>query len=305
MKVNGQQVDISAAIATLPAGLQQALLDHFSSGAAPGYFSPAEVQQLMQQYNWTLQQLMNALVPVATQFASPAISNYKVGAVVHGVSGALYFGANIEFVTEALSFTVHAEQASIAHAISYGEVGVDYLAISAAPCGYCRQFLWEISNCATTPDINVLINNSNYMLSSLLPLPFGPGDLGFNTRLMQPQNNQLQLSPPSSDPIIIAALAAANSSYSPYTSDFSGICIQTTYGATYIGGYAENAAYNPSMSPLEAALVLLTMYGDSYQYISRVVLVEATASKCSQFEASTDVLAAIAPGVTLEYYKAN
>ena len=305
MKVNGQQINISETIKDLPAGLQEALLQHFDSNSAPGYFSPAEVQQLMTNYNFTLQQLMNALVPLATSFARPTISAYPVGAVVHGVSGALYFGANLEFVSEALSFTVHAEQASIAHAISYGELGVDYLAISEPPCGYCRQFLYEISNCPTTPDINVLVQNNTYLLSNLLPLPFGPGNLGKNYRLMQPQQNNLQMSTAPTDPVIITALAAANSSYAPYTSDFSGVCIQTTYGDIYTGSYAENAAYNPSMSPLEAALVLLSMSGDSYQYIARVVLVEAAASKCSQLEATIDVLAAIAPSIVAEYYTAQ
>ena len=45
--------------------------------------------------------------------------------------------------------------------------------------------------------------------------------------------------------------------------------------------------------------------GDSYQYIARVVLVEAAASKCSQLEATADVLAAIAPGIVSEYYTAS
>ena len=45
--------------------------------------------------------------------------------------------------------------------------------------------------------------------------------------------------------------------------------------------------------------------GDSYQYIARVVLVEAAASKCSQWEATADVLAAIAPDIVAEYYTAS
>ena len=77
------------------------------------------------------------------------------------MSGNLYFGANYEFPGQALSFTVHAEQAATMHAISFGETGIDLLAVSAAPCGYCRQFLNELttafyvfkSSCRTRPPL--------------------------------------------------------------------------------------------------------------------------------------------------------
>lgn len=304
MKINGSQVDLSTLDGIAPSEEQKGIGSYLNTLSDGGYLNPQQVQYLMSYYNYTLPQLMQFLVPFATKFASPPISNFKVGAVVHGISGAIYFGANIEFINEALSFTVHAEQASIAHAISYGETGVDYLAISAAPCGYCRQFLYEIINTPSTPDINVLINNTSNTLSSLIPQAFGPQDLGIKTRLMLPQNNNLQLNPQPTDPVIISALQAANTSYSPYTSDFSGICIQTNYGS-YKGSYAENAAYNPSMSPLEAALVLLTMSGDAYTNIQRIVLVEAANNKCSQKSATIDVMSSIAPGVNLEYHLAT
>lgn len=304
MKVQGKTVDVSTALQNVPQPGQQMLIAYFNTAQDGGYMPAASVQKILNDTGWSLQYLMNILVPVATLYATPPISNFKVGAVVHGISGALYFGANIEFVNEALSFVVHAEQASIAHAISYGETGVDYLAISAAPCGYCRQFLYEITQCPTTPDINVLINNGTYLLSALLPQAFGPNDLGVTTRLMLPQANNMSIIPPPSDPAVVAALAAANYCYSPYTNDYSGVCIYTT-SSTYTGAYAENAAYNPSMSPLEAALIKLIMSGDAFGNIIRAVLVEATNSKANQFEATTDVLSSIAPGIVLEYYKAN
>ncbi|MBS4065295.1 MAG: cytidine deaminase [Chitinophagaceae bacterium] len=303
MKIQGAQFDLLSSDDNLTAE-QKAIFAYLNALPDGGYLSPQQVQYMLSNYGLTLQKLMQILVPAATKFASPPISNFKVGAVVHGISGAIYFGANIEFMSEALSFTVHAEQASIAHAISYGEQGVDYLAISAAPCGYCRQFLYEIINTPTTPDISVLINNTSNTLSSLIPQAFGPQDLGISTRLMLPQNNNLQLSSQPTDPVVIKALQAANVSYSPYTSDFSGICIATNYG-TYGGSYAENAAYNPSMSPLEAALVLLVMSGDSYGNIQRIVLVEASNNNISQKSATEDVISSIAPGVTIEYYIAT
>jgi cytidine deaminase len=73
-------------------------------------------------------------------------TNFFVGTVALGSSGSIYFGANYEFPGQALSFTVHGEQAATAHAISCGESGMQMLAVSAAPCGYCRQFLYELTS---------------------------------------------------------------------------------------------------------------------------------------------------------------
>jgi cytidine deaminase len=304
MKSQNKNIDFSKEIALLPHDVQPYFSAYFAYSNDEGYITAAGVNQFLINTGWTLPVLMNYLVPFATHFAVPPISKFQVGAVAHGISGAIYFGANIEFVGEALSFCVHAEQAAIAHAINYSEKGIDYLAISAAPCGYCRQFLYEITNCKSTPDITVLTGTTSTQLSALLPQAFGPQDLNVTTRLMLPQFNNLQISPSPGDPGIVLALDAANLSYSPYSSDFAGICIFTSTNY-YLGSYAENAAYNPSMSPLEAALVMLIMSGDSYSNINRVILVEATASQCSQFEVSSDVLASIAPAIKLEHYLAT
>ena len=63
-----------------------------------------------------------------------------------------------------------------------------------------------------------------------------------------------------------------------------------TNSKIYVGAYAENAAFNPSMSPLEAALIVLIMSGESFDDITRAVLVEAAGSMCSQLAATTAVL---------------
>jgi cytidine deaminase len=85
-----------------------------------------------------------ALLPNAAAFAKPPISNFRVGAIARGTSGKLYYGTNVEFAGEALSFTVHAEQSAVVNAWMSGETGIDVVATSAAPCGYCRQFLNEL-----------------------------------------------------------------------------------------------------------------------------------------------------------------
>jgi cytidine deaminase len=251
----------------------------------------------------TLDELMLALIPEAQKFALPAISNFFVGAVALGSSGSLYFGANYEFVGQALSFTVHGEQAATAHAISRGETGMLKLAVSAAPCGYCRQFLYELT---TAAKLQILLpKKPPAPLTSLIPDAFGPADLGVKAALMSPQSHRLKLPSGAGDPVAKAALKAANASYAPYTSDFAGVALKTGDGRIYTGSVAEDAAFNPSMSPLEAAVVSLVISGGkSYADIVDAVLVEMAGSKAGQAAATRDALSSIS-SVALRVYQAH
>lgn len=261
-----------------------------SACQSSGGYVPAAVVERIIASGVPLEQLMLALIPRAKTFAIPMISNFFVGAVAHGVSGNLYFGANYEFPGQALSFTVHGEQAATMHAISFNETGIDLLAVSAAPCGYCRQFLNELTSASTLQII--LPNTPATPLTSLLPNAFGPIDLGVTAALMSPQSHGMALDSP--DDLTNAALKAANASYAPYSASYAGVALKTADGGIFTGGVAENAAFNPSMSPLEAAIVTLTINGrKKYDDIVDAVLVQAAGSKACQIDATRDVLATI------------
>jgi cytidine deaminase len=240
----------------------------------------------------SMEQLMLDLIPLAKQYAIPPISSFFVGAVGLGRSGNLYLGANLEFTGEALSFCVHAEQAVTAQAISFGDTGLDMLAVSAAPCGYCRQFLYELTTAST---LKVLLPNAPPApLTNLLPAAFGPVSLGVTAALMSPQAHDLTLDSPETDPVVHAALSAAIASYAPYSFSYSGVALETSDGRIYSGSYAENAAFNPSMSPLEAALVSLVIRGGkTYADIRDAVLVEVAAARASQAGVTRLVLGSV------------
>ena len=231
---------------------------------------------------------IRALLPKAAKLARPPISNYYVGAVCRGTtSGTLYLGANVEFAGEALSFTVHAEQSAVTNAWINGEAGIDLLAVTAAPCGYCRQFLNELSTAGT---MQVSIGDEDtHPLSYFLPQSFGPSDLGVAGGLMSPSDNKLSIA--DRDDLAEAALRAANMSYAPYSKSFAGVAIRAKDGRTFIGPYAENAAFNPSMSPLEVALSAMNLAGGAWSDIEEAVLVQAEPSLHAS--ATRTVLAAI------------
>jgi len=268
-----------------------------------GTIPAADVRGILSSTGMTIEQLLLALVTPAQKYAIPPISNFFVGAVALGATGSIYFGANYEFAGQALSFTVHGEQAATAHAIAYGETGMQMLAVSAAPCGYCRQFLYELTTAST---LQILLPDTPAaLLTTLIPDAFGPADLGVTAGLMSLQSHGMTLSPGENDPLVQAALKAANASYAPYTFSYAGVALKTRDGAMYTGSVAENAAFNPSMSPLEAAVVSLVISGGkTYAAIADAVLVEATGSKASQIGATRDVLATIT-SVPLRVYEAK
>ncbi len=268
--------------------------------------------------------LMMQLLPVAQQYAVVPVSHYQVGTVAAGLPAkgagcsALYLGANFEFRNVALSFSVHAEQVATNNAWLNGETGLQSLAISAAPCGYCRQFLNELVNGKDLPLLLPAVPNdlSTYTaspLSKYLPEAFGPMALGVKGGWMDPElcKHALALDGKSAgDPVIAAALAAASGSYAPYLTDtahqYCGVAIQLVDGSIFPGRYAANAAYNPSLSPLESAFAFMNMNQplNATREVSRCVLVEVP-TLASQLSATQAVLSAYAPKVGLEYYTAR
>lgn len=250
---------------------------------AAGGFLPAPIAREMLASGVKLQDLL----PLARALAIPPVSEFYVGVVVEGASGAIYFGANFEFAGQSLAYTVHAEQAAVTMAVANGERGITKLAVTAAPCGLCRQFLNELTT-ASTLEIHV-VDREPTTLAALLPHSFGPADLGIGAGLCSPQSHGLTLE--SDDELALAALAAANASYAPYSRSFAGVALRTA-DAIYTGSLAENAAFNPSMGPMEAALVNLVIGGgETYAAISDAVLVET--GSVSQADASRAVLGTI------------
>jgi cytidine deaminase len=115
--------------------------------------------------------------------------------------------------------------------------------------------------------------------------------------------HRLTLKADVKDPVVLEALSAANRSYAPYTNTAAGCAIQASDGRIYRGPYVENAAFNPSLSPLQTAISSMNMGGLAQgTTISRAVLVEKPG--VSGQRAITELLLrSFAPGVSLEYFE--
>jgi cytidine deaminase len=121
-------------------------LKRAAEAAGGGWLPASEAQAAIASDNIAIGELMLELIPLASAFSRPTLSGFCVGAVAQGLSGALYFGANLEFAAGPLSLTVHAEQSAVVNTIVREHAAPVRLAVSAAPCGYCRQFLLELAS---------------------------------------------------------------------------------------------------------------------------------------------------------------
>jgi len=279
---------------------QDRLLAVLNDSRRRGQIPASEVEAVATIERASIDQLMLDLLPVAQLRSLAPLSHYHVGALVRGTSGSLYLGANLEVPGHALGFSVHAEQSAVANAFMHREGGLISIAITAAPCGHCRQFLNELS---TAPDLQLIIKGSGRAelakLSALLPAAFGPNELGVAERLFNSRKVDLELIAGGADELDSAALEAAAQSYAPYTRAHSGVALIASTKIVYAGSYLENVAFNPSLSPLQAALVGLIMAGEKPNRISSAVLVELDTAPISQMSATQAVLSGLAPSARL------
>jgi cytidine deaminase len=117
-----------------------------------------------------------ALARQARERAVAPYSRFKVGAALLARTGEIVTGCNIENATYGL--TLCAERVAVFKAVSEGMR--DFAAVAvvadsarlAAPCGPCRQILWEFCG-----DLSVILadlkgRTRTVRMSELLPLPF-------------------------------------------------------------------------------------------------------------------------------------
>lgn len=276
------------AFSGLAENLQTALAPMLADDHFPAMLSAEQVVALQKACGLDEDALAFALLPLAAACARTDLSHFNVGAIARGVSGTWYFGANMEFSGTTMQQTVHAEQSAVSHAWLRGETSLSAITVNYTPCGHCRQFMNEL-NSGLQLRIH-LPGRAAHTLEDYLPDAFGPKDLEIKTLLMDAQDHGYPL---TGDPLSQAAITAANKSHTPYTHSPSGVAIACRDGQIFSGSYAENAAFNPTLPPLQGALNLLSLNGYDYQDIQRVVLAERADAPLTQWDATAATLRAL------------
>ncbi len=288
---------ISRALPAFSRKSHERLAEILSGAGFRGQLPASDVKRIAARERKGTGRLTIDLLPLAESFSRPSLSGYRVGAIIQGTSGHLYLGGNLEVPANVLGFSVHAEQSASFNAYMSGESGIAALAVTAAPCGHCRQFLNELS---AGRDIRILLKTGlRSRLSALLPYPFGPKDLGMTESPFSRKRQSITLAADSADELAAQALEMARQSYAPYSKSPSGVAVRSVSGRVYSGSYIENAAFNPSLSPLQTALVGMSMANEDFANIAAVDLVELDQAPISQESATRAVMSALAPGSQL------
>jgi cytidine deaminase len=267
--------DFEATLSELPEDEQQPLFSQLRSKDFSGQITGFEQSPVT---------MAKALLPLAASFSVAPVSGFHVGAIAVGASGALYLGANLEFVGAPLSATLHAEQSAVLNAWMHGESSISSLAITEAPCGFCRQFLRELSE---ANELAIFVGSTRTDLGQLLPMPFGELRKLGHGLLDSPSTATLQSIEPSNDETAQFAIDTAQRSYAPYTNARESFVIDCANGQHFAGRTAESIAFNPSVPAVLSALNQRNLSSSR-----NVAITRCTQAKLTTSLNSSDALAA-------------
>ncbi|MGJ8654010.1 MAG: cytidine deaminase [Opitutaceae bacterium] len=264
-------------MAAVSADVQEAILCQL---AAPGFSGKLD------SIRGSEVSVAKQLLPLARAFSQAPVSGFHVGAVAIGATGQFYLGANMEFVGVPLSASLHAEQSAVLNAWMHGETRLTNLVVSEAPCGHCRQFLWELP---LAKQLAIHFKGEVSDLPTLLPLAFGDARREGASLL---DLAALQLAPVRKAETALdeRAMNAARRSYAPYTGAPEGFAVECIDGAIFDGRTAESAAFNPTVPAIVSALNQRNLSTSRHDAISACVHTKLVTSLASQAGFSKSVL---------------
>jgi cytidine deaminase len=264
-----------------------------------GILQREDVDEIRHSYRLTVDELLLLARPTADSYARPPISDFHVGVVgLEAETGNLIFGGNLEFVGAHIGNTVHGEGFVFARAFSRG-TSVATICIGAAhPCAHCRQFLSEF---AATKDL-LLIDPLGHRLkmADLYPWPFDPDYLGEKGIVAgETRHPQLSLAKNDLPPAAAGRLTElGRRCYTPYGKSPAAIVLSLRDGAVIGGAAIESVSFNPTMSPLQAAMIDLFAHGYGAADIVDAAMVTYP-GPLDYVRHARDLLGVVAPGIAL------
>lgn len=238
---------------------------------------------------------------VAQRIARPPISDFHVGAIgLEAETGHLIFGGNVEFPGSHLGNTIHGEGFVATRAFSRG-TSLRRIALGEAhPCGHCRQYLSEF---ALGPDLELIDPLGHRLtLGDLYPWPFDSRYLGEPGALPGAVNFPALTATTNKSPskVIDALFAAGRRSHAPYSGCPGAVTLEMADGRLIAGATIESVAFNPTVGPLQAALIDLIAHGYSFSDIQRAMLGTVVGGSVDYSATTQDLLAAVAPAARFD-----
>lgn len=251
------------------------------------------------EHGLTVEELMLVARRTAESFAQPPISSFFVGAVgLERETGNLIFGGNLEFVGAHIGNTVHGEGFVFSRAFSRGTSVQTICLGEAHPCAHCRQYMSEFS---ATTDLTLIDTLGHRLrMAELYPWPFDPGYLGERGIVAgEVRQPNLVLGQNSLRSDVVSRLTElGRRAYVPYGKTPAAIVLQLSDGTLIGGAVIESVSFNPTMSPLQAAMIDLFAHG----YVASDIAGATVASQPGPVDYvrhARDLLSVVAPSVAL------
>ncbi len=258
-----------------------------------GVLQKADVDRLIAEFSLTgVEDLMLLALTAAREIAHPPISDFHVGAVgLEAGTGNLVLGGNVEFPGTHLGYTVHGEGFVFTRAFSRGTT-IQTIAIGEAhPCAHCRQYLSEF---AATRDLTLIDPLGHRLtMAQLYPWPFDPDYLGETGAV--PGKKLWRLA--ANDALL---REAGERSHTPYSKCPGAVTLTLGDRSQVRGSAVESVAFNPTMGPLQAALIDLIAHGRSYREIVSAKLGTVVGGNVDYATSVRELLGKVAPQATLE-----
>ncbi|WP_417308910.1 cytidine deaminase [Devosia sp.] len=246
-----------------------------------------------------VEEVMLVGLAAARAFAFPPISDFHVGAIGREAgTGDLILGGNMEFAGTHLGTTVHGEGFVFSRAFSRGQ-RIDTIALGEAhPCGHCRQYLSEFAGADQLKLIDLLGHRLD--LAQLYPWPFDTAYLGEPGAVAGRVNwRDLRFVEEALDDLSDVLLETGRRAHAPYSKCPAAVVLDLADGARVAGATIESVAFNPTMPPLQAALIDVRAHGYAPDAIVAATLGATRGGAVDHVPGTEALLATVAPGVTL------
>jgi cytidine deaminase len=289
-------------IARLEETVGDAVTARLSEALVEGHILPgAVVDELIETFGLTgPRDVVLLALPAATRLASPPISGFFVGAVgLEAGTGDLILGGNVEFPGTDLAATIHGEGFVAARTFARDSAITVLSTGEARPCGHCRQTLSEYAWSRGLALIDRL--GHTLSLAELYPWPFVPGDLGepgvVGGAVPWPDLRIADDDVPAD--IADLLVRTGRRSHAPYSHCPAAIVVRLHDGRLVAGAVIESVAFDPTIGPLQAALIELLAHGHAYAAIESATLAVMRAGDADLTHATRALLSAVAPGASL------
>lgn len=240
----------------------------------------------------------------AQAIAHPPVSGYHVGAVGLVPEGGMLLGGNLEWPGASIWQTVHAEGFVTLLARARGTRLTGLVTRQARPCAHCRQVLAEMDGA----DELVLADPSGRRLHlpDVYPWPFAPDDLGVAPAGARGADDSASGFPyigldPGAAPDAVAAelVAAGRRAHAPYSGCAAACVLVLADGSTVPGTVLESVAFNPTIGPVQDALVGLVAAGRETGEVTEAWVGVGRGAAVGHEAMARDLLAAAVPGAAV------